>query len=85
MIKKDEDLKKKKKKKVILEREDLLIKKSQSNSVAMAAMGLKQKSWMSTDTSKGNDESNKFSSICAPFDEKAFDGKIKGRKIFSMC
>ena len=78
MIKKDED---QKKKKVIQEREDLLIKKRQSNTVAMAAMGIKQKSWMSSDSSKTNEENNKFSSIYSPFDEKAFDNKIKGRSI----
>lgn len=78
MIKKDEDLKKKK---VIQEREDLLIKKRQSNTVAMAAMGIKQRSWMSTDSSKMSEDSSKFSSIYSPFDEKAFDDKIKGRII----
>jgi Transcription initiation factor TFIID component TAF4 family len=78
MIKKDED---QKKKKVIQEREDLLIKKRQSNTVAMAAMGLKQKSWMNLDNSKSSEEINKFSSIYSPFDEKAFESKIKGRII----
>lgn len=78
MLKKDEDVKKKK---IMQEREDLLIKKRQSNSVAMAAMGLKQKSWMTPDESKDETENKKFSSIYAPFDEKAFEEKIKERRI----
>ncbi|KAI4291911.1 hypothetical protein PAPHI01_1185 [Pancytospora philotis] len=78
MIKRDED---QKKKKIIQEREDLLIKKRQSNTVAMAAMGLKQRSWMNLDPSKSGDDNGKFSSIYAPFDEKAFDEKIKDRVI----
>lgn len=78
MIKKDED---QKKKKVIQEREDLLIKKRQSNTVAMAAMGLKQRSWMNPENSKLSEDSSKFNSIYSPFDEKAFDDKIKGRII----
>ncbi|KAI5177594.1 hypothetical protein PAEPH01_2484, partial [Pancytospora epiphaga] len=74
MIKKDED---QKKKKVIQEREDLLIKKRQSNTIAMAAMGLKQKSWMNVGALKTGEESCKFNSIYSPFDEKAFDERVK--------
>lgn len=78
MIKKDEDPKKKK---VIQEREDLLIKKKQSNTVAMAALGIKQKSWMVSETELEQQESNKFNPIYAPFDEKGFELRIKNRTI----
>ncbi|KAI5149201.1 hypothetical protein ENBRE01_0762 [Enteropsectra breve] len=78
MLKKDDD---QKKRKVIQEREDLLIKKRQSNSVAMAAMGLKAKSWMNISSNSKEDEENKFTSLYAPFDEKAFDDKINNRVI----
>ncbi len=78
MIKKDEDLKRKK---MIQEREDLVIKKRQSNNVAMAAMGLKQKSWMDPEASRYSEEQNKFSSIYSPFNEKTFDDTIKNRTI----
>lgn len=64
---------KEKKKKNVQEREDLLIKKRQSNSVAMAAMGVKQKSWMGTP--EKIDETAKFDSIYTPLDEKLFGGK----------
>lgn len=78
VIKKDED---QKKKKIVQEREDLLVKKKQSNTVAMAAMGVKRRAWMSSDSSKMNEESHRFNSIYSPFDEKAFDDKIRGRTI----
>lgn len=78
MIRKEEDPKKKK---VIQEREDLLIKKRQSSNVAMAAMGIEQKSWMTGDGFRTSEDSSKFTPIYAPFDEKGFDGKIKGRII----
>lgn len=78
MIKKDEDTKKKK---TIQEREDLIIKKKQSSSVAMAAMGIEQKSWMTGDGAKSNEEVSKFTPIYSPFDEKGFDAKIKARTV----
>jgi len=78
MIKKEEDPKKKK---VIQEREDLLIKKRQSSNVAMAAMGIEQKSWMTGDGLKANEDNSKFTPIYSPFDEKGFEQKIKGRSI----
>lgn len=78
MLKKEEDPKKKK---VIQEREDLLIKKRQSSNVAMAAMGIEQKSWMTGDGLKSSDDGSRFVSIYSPFDEKGFDAKIKGRTI----
>lgn len=78
MIKKEEDPKKKK---IIQEREDLLIKKRQSSNVAMAAMGIEQKSWMIGDGQSNSEDASKFTPIYAPFDEKGFDGKIKGRII----
>lgn len=78
MIKKEEDPKKKK---IIQEREDLIIKKRQSSNVAMAAMGIEQKSWMTGDGLKSPDEASKFTPIYAPFDEKGFESKIKTRTI----
>lgn len=78
MVKKEEDPKKKK---IIQEREDLLIKKRQSSNVAMAAMGIEQKSWMTGDGIKCSEETSKLVPIYAPFDEKAFDNKMKGRTI----
>ena len=59
-----------KKKKTVQEREDLVIKKKQSNTVAMAAMGVKQKSWMGS--AEKLDEKTKFDSLYAPLDEKRF-------------
>lgn len=64
---------KEKRKKNIQEREDLVIKKRQSNSVAMAAMGIKQKSWMTS--AERVEETSRFDSIYSPFDDKAFTGK----------
>lgn len=78
MVKKEDD---NKKKKVMQEREDLNIKKKQSSSVAMAAMGIEQKSWMTGDGAKTTDEESRFTPIYAPFDEKGFDSKIKNRAI----
>ncbi|KAM0681785.1 hypothetical protein GINT2_000302 [Glugoides intestinalis] len=78
MLKKDDD---QKKKKVIQEREDLVIKKKQSSSVAMAAMGIEQKSWMIGDGLKSVDDTSKFTSIYSPFDEKGFESRIKNRTI----
>lgn len=77
-IKKEEDSKKKK---TIQEREDLIIKKKQSSSVAMAAMGIEQKSWMIGDGLKIGDELSKFTPIYTPFDEKGFENKAKNRTI----
>ncbi|KAL6121653.1 hypothetical protein NUSPORA_01390 [Nucleospora cyclopteri] len=64
---------KEKKKKQVQEREDLIIKKRQSNSVAMAAMGIKQKSWMNP--VEKIDEITRFESIYSPFDDKIYAGK----------
>lgn len=62
-----------KKKKQIQEREDLLIKKKQSNSIAMAAMGVKQKSWMNK--TEKIEEVSKYDSIYSPVDDKLIGGK----------
>lgn len=78
MVKKEEDSKKKKN---IQEREDLIIKKKQSSSVAMAAMGIEQKSWMMGDGVRSSEDISKFTPIYSPFDEKGFDSKIKSRMI----
>jgi len=78
MIKKEEDSKKKK---TMQEREDLIIKKKQSSSVAMAAMGIEQKSWMTGDGAKSSEDAAKFIPIYSPFDEKVFEAKTKGRTI----
>ncbi|KAF7684099.1 Transcription initiation factor TFIID subunit 4 [Astathelohania contejeani] len=77
-----EDEQKKKIRKTIQEREDLIIKKRMSNSVALAALGIQQKSWMNIDntvTVKEND--TPFQSLFAPFNEKEFERKIKNRTI----
>lgn len=78
IVKKEEDSKKKK---VIQEREDLIIKKKQSSSVAMAAMGIEQKSWMIGDGMKGSEDVSKFTPVYSPFDERGFENKLKNRTI----
>lgn len=78
MIKKEEETKKKK---PMNEREDLAIKKKQSSSVAMAAMGIVQKPWMTGDGVRSGDEGSKFTPIYSPFDEKGFEAQIRGRTI----
>ena len=70
-----------KKRRIIQEREDLLIKKRQSNSIAMAALGLKQKSWMSTSSSGYSEGETKFSTLYTPFDERGFNERLKNRRI----
>lgn len=78
LIDKDEESKKKK---VIQEREDLLIKNRLSNSVAMAAMGVKNMPWMVSESERNAGETAKFSSIYTPYDEKGLDQKIRARTI----
>lgn len=78
MVKKEDDSKKKK---VVQEREDLIIKKKQSSSVAMAAMGIEQKSWMIGDGMKNSEDVSKFTPVYSPFDERGFDNKIRNRSI----
>jgi hypothetical protein len=71
----------KKTKKTVQEREDLLIKKRLSNTVALAALGIQQKSWMSAEDAKTTEESAVFNSIYSPFDEKALERKVVGRSV----
>lgn len=73
---------KKKLKKVIEEREDLLIKKKLSNTVALAALGIQQKSWMNADDGSNFDHSDsQFQSIYAPFNEKDLEKKTLNRQV----
>lgn len=81
MIKRGDDEGKKKVKKTIQEREDLVIKKRLSNTVALAALGVQQKSWMSAEDVRVNEESTAFNSIYSPFDEKALERKVLNRTI----
>lgn len=77
MLKREEESKKK----TIQEREDLVIRKKQSSSVAMAAMGIEQKSWMMGEGTRSGEDSSKFTPIYTPFDEKGFDNQVKNRSI----
>ncbi|ADM12156.1 TAF4 transcription initiation factor TFIID component [Encephalitozoon intestinalis ATCC 50506] len=80
-IRKGEEEGRKKVKKTIQEREDLVIKKRLSNTVALAALGIQQKSWMSAEDVRVNEESTTFNSIYSPFDEKALERKVVNRTI----
>lgn len=81
-FKKDEDEQKKKLKRTVQEREDLLIKKRMSNTVALAALGIKQKSWMSFgESSNGKDIQTPFQSLYSPFDDKEQERKVSERVI----
>lgn len=80
-IRRGEEEGKKKVKKTIQEREDLVIKKRLSNTVALAALGVQQKSWMSAEDVRVNEESTAFNSIYSPFDEKALERKVANRTI----
>ncbi|AFM98921.1 TATA binding protein associated factor 4-like protein [Encephalitozoon hellem] len=80
-IRRGEEEGKKKVKKTIQEREDLVIKKRLSNTVALAALGVQQKSWMNAEDVRVNEESTAFNSIYSPFDEKALERKVANRTI----
>ncbi|KAG0437182.1 hypothetical protein DMUE_3838 [Dictyocoela muelleri] len=67
----------KKDKKIIQEREDLLIKKKMSNTVALAALGSQKKSWMDVDVV----EDTNFLFLYAPVDEKEIEKKVQNRRI----
>lgn len=75
---------KKKIKRVIEEREDLLIKKRMSNTVALAALGIQQKSWMSTDDVDVLEKNDtQFQSLYSPFNEKDLEKKVINRQIMA--
>ncbi|KAM0675809.1 hypothetical protein GVAV_000584 [Gurleya vavrai] len=80
-FKRDDDEHKKKIKKTVQEREDLLIKKRMSNTVALAALGSKQKSWMSFGEESIKENETPFHSLYSPFDEKEQDRKVFDRVI----
>ncbi|KMV65506.1 TATA binding protein associated factor 4-likeprotein [Encephalitozoon cuniculi EcunIII-L] len=80
-IRRGEEEGRKKVKKTIQEREDLVIKKRLSNTVALAALGIQQKSWMSAEDVRVSEESTAFNSIYSPFDEKALERKVVNRTI----
>ncbi|ELA48222.1 hypothetical protein VCUG_00263 [Vavraia culicis subsp. floridensis] len=78
----DEDSQKKKLKKNVQEREDLIIKKRLSNTVALAALGIQRKSWMNTDEAMGKPEKKSlFQSLYSPYNEKEMEKKIINRKV----
>ncbi|KAM0676778.1 hypothetical protein BDAP_002690 [Binucleata daphniae] len=79
---KKDDEQKKKLKRTVQEREDLLIKKRMSNTVALAALGIKQKSWMSFgEGMNSKDVETPFHSLYSPFDEKEQEKKVSERII----
>lgn len=78
----DDDAQKKKLKKNVQEREDLIIKKRLSNTVALAALGIQRKSWMNSDDTVGKQEKKTpFQSLYSPYNEKEMERKIINRKI----
>ncbi|ELQ74589.1 TATA box binding protein (TBP)-associated factor, RNA polymerase II [Trachipleistophora hominis] len=78
----DDDSQKKKLKKNVQEREDLIIKKRLSNSVALAALGIQRKSWMTMDEAVGKPEKkSQFQSLYSPYNEKEMEKKIINRKV----
>ncbi|KAF9762768.1 Transcription initiation factor TFIID subunit 4 [Nosema granulosis] len=81
MINRDEDDTKKKPKKHIHEREDLVVKKKMSNTIAMAALGIKQRSWMTDEDTQISKDTTQFNSIYAPYDDKMVDKRIATRAI----
>ncbi|EOB12559.1 hypothetical protein NBO_415g0004 [Nosema bombycis CQ1] len=81
MINRDEDENKKKIKKNIHEREDLVVKKKMSNTIAMAALGTKQKSWMTDENTQISKDSTHFNSIYSPYDDKQIEKRISERSI----
>lgn len=81
-FKKDEDDGRKKLKKTVHEREDLIIKKRMSNSIALAALGGSQKLWMNADELQGSkDTESQLMSLYSPYDDKEHDRKMKERTI----
>lgn len=79
-IKRDDDDKKKVKSKV-QEREDLLIKKRMSNSIALAALGGSQKLWMHNEPGIMKETETPFQSLYSPFDDKEHERKVKERTL----
>lgn len=78
-INKNDD--KKSKKKNIQEREDLVVKKKLSNTVALQALGMQHKSWMSGEDQVVNKNSTKFKSIYSPYDDKLIERNLSNRTI----
>ena len=73
---------KKKLRKCIEEREDLLIKKRMSNTVALAALDIQQKSWMNADEIDVAEKTDtQFQSLYSPFNEKDLEKKISERHV----
>lgn len=70
---------KEEKKKPLLEREDLAVKKRLSNTVALAALGIQKKSWMSP--LKEKKKKSCFLSLYSPYNEKEMEKNMTGRKI----
>lgn len=81
-FKKDDDDNKKKLKKTVQEREDLIIKKRISNTIALAALGGSQKLWMNADEISGSkDGESQLMSLYSPYDDKEHDKKVKERTL----
>lgn len=71
---------KEEKKKALVEREDILVKKRLSNTVALAALGIQNKSWMSPQEIPEQKKQN-FMSLYAPYNEQEMQKKVNERKI----
>ena len=81
-FKKNEDDGRKRAKRMIQEREDLLIKKRMSNTVALAALGGSQKLWMSMcDTTNNKESETQLRSLYSPYDEKEHEKRVKDRTL----
>ncbi|RVD93123.1 TATA binding associated factor 4 [Tubulinosema ratisbonensis] len=69
-------------KRAIEEREDLVIKKRMSNTIALQALGRQQKSWMDAPDSDVNiDKDTQFQSLYSPFNEKDLEKRIVNKQI----
>ncbi|EJW03737.1 hypothetical protein EDEG_01975 [Edhazardia aedis USNM 41457] len=61
------------------EREDLIVKKRMSNSVALAALGSKKFNWM--DEASNSEKESVMESLYAPYDDKEFLEKVRDRTV----
>lgn len=72
---------KRKNKKMIEEREDLIIKKKLSNTIALAALGSQNRSWMNNDEMNEQRVNMLLLSLYSPISEKEVEQKIMNRRI----
>lgn len=81
-FRKEDDDGRKKMKKTVQEREDLIIKKRMSNTIALAALGGSQKLWMNADEMSGSkDNEAQLMSLYSPYDDKEHERKVKERTL----